>query len=398
MYIINMNNQLKIQCPLCTEIKEYSLGTIGIHLSSKHKGITLKEFYLKYIDPNHNGMCKFCGVNEARFLGLTKGFRNNCASQECYNKSVNPSSKEYKMKVDGMSEFEFGVWKSQLSEKLRIQTTEGFARARQEDPDFDKKNSKYCKEFWMKKGHSEETATQMAYDETQKNRNKLKDIKKDDPDYQKGKSWNSYKYWMKKGMDKQQAIEHVSKLQATFTLEKCIEKYGEEEGRKKWQERQDKWMKTLDSKSDEEKLEILKKKIFLNNVHSKVSQDLFDKITSLEPLYFQTARYATRTDGEIQLELANGVFLKPDFAYENKIIEFYGDYWHCSPKIFPSTQIVRRGSKKYRAASIWKMDAWREKILREAGYEVKVVWEHEYKEDPEKIIIECYNYLKDVNS
>ena len=389
-------SQNGIKCQLCGE--NYSRFTIGIHISAKHKELSVKDYYLKFIDTSHDGICKFCGVNQATFLGLTRGFRNNCPDPVCHKKSISPFSKEYKMKIDGLSEEEFEEWLVQKKDSSSKKTSESFARARQEDPDFDKKNSRYCKEFWMRKGHSEEESIQLAYDETAKNRNKLKDIKKEDPDYQKGKSWVSYKYWMKKGMSEDEAKKHVSKLQATFSLEKCIEKHGEEEGRKVWQKRQDKWLKTLDDKTDEEKLEILKKKIFHNKVYSKISVDLFEKIDLLDSELASETKYATKAEGEMQIELPGNTLLKPDFLFGNKIIEFYGDYWHCNPKVYESTKIIRRGNKKYRASSIWKIDSWREKIFQEFGYDVKVVWEKDYREDPEKIIKDCYNYLKDVDS
>jgi hypothetical protein len=60
--------------------------------------------------------------------------------------------------------------------------------------------------------------------------------------------------------------------------------------------------------------------------------------------------------------------------YNKKIIEFYGDYWHCNPNLYEPDKIVRRGNKKYRASSIWKIDAWRERILKDSGYEVMIVW------------------------
>jgi hypothetical protein len=388
-----MINDEKVECKICGS--QYKLGSLGIHISSKHKETNLKEYYLKYIGPGQDGLCKFCGTNQANFLGLTRGFRNNCSDPVCYNKSINPFSKEYKMKVDGLTDLEFERWKSDETERLRKITTDGFERARQNNPNFDKENSRYCKEFWMKKGFSEEESVKLAYAETDKNRKKLGDIRKDDPDYQKGKSWPSYKYWMKKGMTENEAKKHVKTLQSTFTIDKCIEKYGEENGKKRWQERQDKWLNTLDSKSEEEKLEILRKKVFHNRVYSKISVDLFEKIDLLDPELKLHTRYATKEGGELQLELPNNILLKPDLVFKNKIIEFYGDYWHCNPNIFESTKIVRRGSKKYRASSIWKIDSWRERILKEAGYDVKIVWENEFKEDPEKIINECYNYLKD---
>ena len=52
---------------------------------------------------------------------------------------------------------------------------------------------------------------------------------------------NQIKYWIKKGYSEEEAKQKVSERQSTFTLEKCIAKYGEEEGIRRYTERQTKW-------------------------------------------------------------------------------------------------------------------------------------------------------------
>ena len=60
-------------------------------------------------------------------------------------------------------------------------------------------------------------------------------------------------------MSYEEAQEALSERQRTFSKERCIEKYGED-GLKVWEERQNKWLETLNSKSKSEKKEIDKKK------------------------------------------------------------------------------------------------------------------------------------------
>lgn len=48
-------------------------------------------------------------------------------------------------------------------------------------------------------------------------------------------------FWLKKGYSAEAAREKVKKIQATNTLEKYINKYGQEEGEKKFQERKSNW-------------------------------------------------------------------------------------------------------------------------------------------------------------
>ena len=43
-----------------------------------------------------------------------------------------------------------------------------------------------------------------------------------------------------------------------------------------------------------------------------------------------------------------------DFKYGNKIIEFYGDYWHGNPKLYKPDDVV--GYKKIKVSKIWERD------------------------------------------
>ena len=49
-------------------------------------------------------------------------------------------------------------------------------------------------------------------------------------------------YYLSKGMSEDEAKHALRKRQTTFSLEKCIEKYGEVEGIKRFKERQEKWL------------------------------------------------------------------------------------------------------------------------------------------------------------
>lgn len=59
-------------------------------------------------------------------------------------------------------------------------------------------------------------------------------------------------YWIDKGYSDNIAREKLSERQTTFSLQKCVDKYGESDGTKKWQDRQIKWQNTLKSKSSED--------------------------------------------------------------------------------------------------------------------------------------------------
>jgi len=67
-------------------------------------------------------------------------------------------------------------------------------------------------------------------------------------------------YYTSRGYSEEDAKIALKKRQSSFTLEKCIEKYGEVGGVARWKERQRKWQETLRSKPQEEIEEINKRK------------------------------------------------------------------------------------------------------------------------------------------
>lgn len=67
-------------------------------------------------------------------------------------------------------------------------------------------------------------------------------------------------YYLNKGHTQEEAESLLKERQATGRLDKFIKRYGEEQGKIKWKERQVKWQNTLKSKSLEEQLEINKRK------------------------------------------------------------------------------------------------------------------------------------------
>jgi hypothetical protein len=78
-------------------------------------------------------------------------------------------------------------------------------------------------------------------------------------------SWTQAEYWLRKGMTEEEAKLQISKLQVTFSLEICIEKHGEEEGRRIWNERQSKW-----------KSKVYNDQTYLGGGTSMVGQDLIE--------------------------------------------------------------------------------------------------------------------------
>ena len=205
-----------------------------------------------------------------------------------------------------------------------------------------------------------------------------------------GRNTNQKEYWMKKGFSEEDSIKKVSERQTTFSKEKCIEKYGEKEGLKIWQERQDKWQATLDAKSPEEKERIARAKMCWGKGYSKISQEMFwqiyEKIKNVvdtDQIYFATYNRLTHKDDGTEKNheyfyiTEDGEHFFLDFLLRNKkrIIEFDGDYWHGEA----------RGNQE--------RDRIREQKLKVAGYEIHRVSERDYKKEPVAMVYEAVQFL-----
>ena len=62
---------------------------------------------------------------------------------------------------------------------------------------------------------------------------------------------------------------------------------------------------------------------------------------------------------------------------EKRIIEIYGDYWHCNPKIF--TENIYHKQLHMTAKEKWEFDSNRIRKIEAAGYNVTIVWESDIK-------------------
>ena len=68
---------------------------------------------------------------------------------------------------------------------------------------------------------------------------------------------------------------------------------------------------------------------------------------------------------------------KPDYVNESTkhIIEVYGDYWHCNPKLF--NEDFYHPQLKKTAKEKWQSDLVRQRYFESLGYIVEIIWEDE---------------------
>ena len=172
------------------------------------------------------------------------------------------------------------------------------------------------------------------------------------------------------------------KMKGVFSLNWFIDKHGEIEGIKKYNERCARIKETTHFK--------IYNKLNRNN-YSKISQELFWNIYNRGNLKDQIVYFA-----DLNHEYGCGTETNFDFVVvnKNKIIEFNGDKFHANPKIYSENQIpIKFEHNSLTAKEIWAKDDIKIEDVKNKGYEILIVWESEYLNDKENIIKKCIDFL-----
>ena len=186
-------------------------------------------------------------------------------------------------------------------------------------------------------------------------------------------------YYLNKGYSYEEAEKLRSERQRTFTLEKCIDKYGKEEGTRIWQDRQDKW-----------KAKVFAEDSHISTGYSKVAMQFIEEILLNEE----------NTEGLLYGKYEKCIYDK-DFKTFNKydltnpktmrIIEFNGDFWHMNPNIYKPDDVNK--CFKLTAKEKWEIDRLKVEAAKKRGYEVLVIWENDYNKNHDEIIKICKEFI-----
>lgn len=218
---------------------------------------------------------------------------------------------------------------------------------------------------------------------------------------------NTFEYKQEKyGWSKEQ-FEEFNKSRAV-TLELCIERHGEETGRKMWDEycERQRYTNSLEymiEEYGEEKGTKKFKDFALARAnsgaagYSEISQELFfkiiNKIQRTDNIFFY------KLNKEYSVQYSTTAVFNLDFydKTKNLVIEFLGDYWHANPKIYEAEAVFNRSKTPISAEQIWKYDKQRKrnicKVLNNPIY--IEVWESDWKENPDKVMEEILKYYDD---
>jgi hypothetical protein len=303
--------------------------------------------------------CRICGEQCKRIYGKHLKFAHNDMTTNEY-KTLYPGapimalSDKTKTTINSGKHMKEERYKKMFSEKIKgdknpnhtSKTTEGERKSR----------SPFSKEFIKYKdvNNIEEHISTFA-------KQAIKDRISD----------TTLQYYLDRGYNEEESTKLLKERQTTFSLEKCIEKYGDVVGHERWMGRQEKWLNNY-------------KKVN----YSKISQELFISIyETLKEIGFDEKIYFAKLDKdgsihdtnknyEYRLKL-NKSYILPDFFIPslNLILEFDGTYYHRN-----TTENKEREIR-------------RDENIINSGYRVLHITESEYNENKELTILKLVNFI-----
>lgn len=196
---------------------------------------------------------------------------------------------------------------------------------------------------------------------------------------------NSFEYKNKiYGWSEQQFKEY--NVSRAVTLQNLIKRHGEEEGRKKWdnycarQAETKSWDYMVKRFGEEQARLINIKKAQSGGCRSigvsKISQELFRKLDAV----IQHKCFYHDSGGEQLIECSSGNYLLDFYVPELKIcVEFNGSIWHADPRLYGDDEKCNPMMPNLTAKQIRDKDNKRyEELLKEHNIKTFVVWELDY--------------------
>ena len=250
-----------------------------------------------------------------------------------------------------------------------------------EEADFERNSRRPIrKEYWIKKGYTEDDAIRLSVS-TKTQNNKKGALGSAKTELRKVTSKRCSEYYTARGFTYDEAKDIVSDGQRYFSKDICIKKYGEIDGIRIWQDRQSKWQSTLNLKSTEEKSRINRLKLTKGITVSSAEHTILAEIKKVVP---EIVHQFTLCKSDKKQYIY-------DLAANNKIIEYNGDFWHCNPEKF-NPEFVNPKTK-IKAVDKWELDRIKLQYAIEQGYKVLVIWESDFKKDKDKVIKQCIQFL-----
>jgi len=227
-------------------------------------------------------------------------------------------------------------------------------------------------------------------------------------------------YWIEKGYSEKEAKEKLAERQATNRLDKFIEREGPIKGYIKWHNRQLKWLNTLNSKTEEEKREINKKKaITLENMIKKYGKEegikryemwlksiipafyskesikflnpIYDYLISLgfkdEDIYWKENEYFIYDKKQNKIRFFDFTIPKLKLT-----IEYNGSIWHYNPN-YDYPKDFKNPLTGVSLNELKENDNYKRQLAIDNGFKIIEVFDTDNKEEKQKEIINIIKNL-----
>lgn len=194
----------------------------------------------------------------------------------------------------------------------------------------------------------------------------------------------SLAYFLNKGLSLLDAKRALYDKQCTFSLEKCIQKYRNDKGIEIFNKRQEKWQKSLNNKTEEEKLDIKIRKLSNFNVrfYSNESIKFFDEMLNILNLDFgiKINKYLYKGKELFLIDSDNNIyfydFCIPDLKF---IIEYNGSHIHPNKNKLNENEWKNWKSaySKESADLIYKKNMHKLNLAKNNGYKIYEIWDND---------------------
>lgn len=373
-----------MKCEICNKEIDNTKG-LSVHLVKSHNyNINdKKEYYDKYFKKENEGKCYFCN-NEAKFFDLTRGYHRICNSKVCLGKTRATGTYEFLMYKYNLSKDDAIELMNSRAEERGVKITQGLQKSFELNENFFKEKSHQSIIFWLKRGYTQIESETKVKEVCDNIHEKTWNKRRNNPELYKDVNTTKLEYWLKKGFTKEESKEKIKERQRTFTLEKCIDKYGETKGLEIWNNRQMKWSSKIETKYKNG--DFVK---FRNENYSEPEIEMFETLIEKLNLKQEKVYYGKKQFYRHFKEL--GKTYSYDFVYDKKIIEFNGDYWHCNPKMYNENYFHKY--LQMLASEIWKNEKIKIDSITNIGYKVLTIWEYDYNNHREETIQKCIDFL-----
>jgi G:T-mismatch repair DNA endonuclease (very short patch repair protein) len=177
------------------------------------------------------------------------------------------------------------------------------------------------------------------------------------------------KYGNEEGLNRYKTVNQLKK----FTLQNQINKYGLEEGTKRFNEI------ILSRNKIKYASSILATKI-INLILSHLPENIAANAKCL-----QTEFFIHRNNKLYFYDLT--------FPKYKKIIEINGDYWHANPILYHHDDIINFPNKIKNASDVWEYDFNKMKHVIDYGFDIKYIWEYDFNKNTNQTINEVVKWI-----